>query len=171
MDELHELGSVGVPRAGADLFFMPDTGLVHGSLVEFGHGRRGRARHILHARHIAVLGLFMGSALTSSSRPTVVAHACYRVRLGEEGLDPLGEASDWSRMTPLRIPSPAPDSPEYTCQGSRESSFSGDEGCPPCELGGGDALHVSARGVIPGTLEEGVTSHGLGELLPIPLSG
>ncbi|GAB2268539.1 hypothetical protein Dimus_003494 [Dionaea muscipula] len=69
-------------------------------------------------------------------------------------------------MTPLRIPSPAPDSPEYTCQGSRESSFSGDEGCPPCELGGGDVLHVSSRGVIPGTLEEGVTSHGLGGAPP-----
>ncbi|GAB2292993.1 hypothetical protein Dimus_027216 [Dionaea muscipula] len=64
-------------------------------------------------------------------------------------------------MAPLRIPSPAPDSPEYTCQGSEESSFSGDESCPPCELGEGDALCVSGRGVIPYALEEGATSRGL----------
>ncbi|GAB2276599.1 hypothetical protein Dimus_011316 [Dionaea muscipula] len=41
-------------------------------------------------------------------------------------------------MTSLRIPSPAPDSPEYSCQGSEASSFSGDESCPPCELGSPD---------------------------------
>ncbi|GAB2269039.1 hypothetical protein Dimus_003968 [Dionaea muscipula] len=52
-------------------------------------------------------------------------------------------------MTPLRIPSLAPDSHEYTCQGSKESSFSSDESCPPCELGEGDALHVSGRGGAP----------------------
>ncbi|GAB2273325.1 hypothetical protein Dimus_008124 [Dionaea muscipula] len=74
-------------------------------------------------------------------------------------------------MTPLRIPSPAPDSPEYSCQGSGESSFSSDEGCPSRELGGGDALHVSSRGVIPCILEEGVTSHGLrGAPPPFPLA-
>ncbi|GAB2272959.1 hypothetical protein Dimus_007774 [Dionaea muscipula] len=72
-------------------------------------------------------------------------------------------------MTPLRIPSPAPDSPDYTCQGSEESSFSSDESCPPCELGEGDALHVSGRGVIPYALEEGVTSCGSkGAPLPYP---
>ncbi|GAB2268640.1 hypothetical protein Dimus_003593 [Dionaea muscipula] len=43
----------------------------------------------------------------------------------------------------------------------RESSFCSDEGCPPCELGGGDALHVSSGGVIPYALEEGATSRGL----------
>ncbi|GAB2278249.1 hypothetical protein Dimus_012940 [Dionaea muscipula] len=64
-------------------------------------------------------------------------------------------------MTPLRIPSPALDSPEHSCQGSEESSFSSDEGCPSCELDVGDTLHVSGRGVIPCALEEGVTSHGL----------
>ncbi|GAB2296452.1 hypothetical protein Dimus_030569 [Dionaea muscipula] len=48
-------------------------------------------------------------------------------------------------MNPLRIPSPAPDSPEYSCRGFEESSFSGDESCPPCELDEGDALCVSAR--------------------------
>ncbi|GAB2266010.1 hypothetical protein Dimus_001040 [Dionaea muscipula] len=32
-------------------------------------------------------------------------------------------------MTPLKISSPAPDSPEYTCQGSEESSFL--RGAPP----------------------------------------
>ncbi|GAB2295425.1 hypothetical protein Dimus_029593 [Dionaea muscipula] len=69
-------------------------------------------------------------------------------------------------MTPLRIPSPAPDSPEYSRQGSEESSFSSDEGCSPCELGEGDTLHVSGKGVIPYALEEGVTSHGLGGAPP-----
>ncbi|GAB2283084.1 hypothetical protein Dimus_017616 [Dionaea muscipula] len=64
-------------------------------------------------------------------------------------------------MTPLRIPSPAPDSPEYSCQGSEESSFSGDESCPPYELGEGDALCVSGRGVDPYASEEGTTSRGL----------
>ncbi|GAB2273487.1 hypothetical protein Dimus_008279 [Dionaea muscipula] len=64
-------------------------------------------------------------------------------------------------MTPLRIPSPAPDSPEYSCQGSEESSFSGDESCPPCGLGEGDALCVSGRGVNPYASEEGATSRGL----------
>ncbi|GAB2294980.1 hypothetical protein Dimus_029170 [Dionaea muscipula] len=64
-------------------------------------------------------------------------------------------------MTPLRIPSPAPDSLEYSCQGSEESSFSGDESCPPCELGEGDVLSVSGRGVIPYALGEGATSRGL----------
>ncbi|GAB2266356.1 hypothetical protein Dimus_001365 [Dionaea muscipula] len=63
-------------------------------------------------------------------------------------------------MTPLRIPSPAPDSPEYTCQGSKESSFSSDESYPLYELGEGDALCMSGRGVIPYALEERVTSRG-----------
>ncbi|GAB2276109.1 hypothetical protein Dimus_010850 [Dionaea muscipula] len=69
-------------------------------------------------------------------------------------------------MTPLRIPSPAPDSPEYSRQGSEESSFSSDEGCPPCKLGKGDTLHVLGKGFIPYALEEGVTSHGLGGAPP-----
>ncbi|GAB2271354.1 hypothetical protein Dimus_006195 [Dionaea muscipula] len=69
-------------------------------------------------------------------------------------------------MTPLRIPSPAPNSPEYSRQGSEESSFFGDESCPPCELGEGDALYVSGRGIIPYALEEDVASHGLGGALP-----
>ncbi|GAB2288170.1 hypothetical protein Dimus_022512 [Dionaea muscipula] len=64
-------------------------------------------------------------------------------------------------MTPLRIPSPSPDSPEYSCQGSEESSFSGDESFPPRELGEDDALCVSGRGVNPYALEEGATSRGL----------
>ncbi|GAB2295350.1 hypothetical protein Dimus_029522 [Dionaea muscipula] len=63
-------------------------------------------------------------------------------------------------MTPLRIPSPALDFPEYTCQGSEESSFSSDESCPPCELGEGDAFCVSSRGVIPYALVEGDTARG-----------
>ncbi|GAB2295478.1 hypothetical protein Dimus_029644 [Dionaea muscipula] len=70
-------------------------------------------------------------------------------------------------MTPLRIPSPAPDSPEYSCQGSEESSFSSDEGCPTCKLGEGDTLHVSGRGVVPCALEKGVTSHGLVGVPPL----
>ncbi|GAB2269355.1 hypothetical protein Dimus_004275 [Dionaea muscipula] len=61
-------------------------------------------------------------------------------------------------MTPLRIPSPAPDSPEY---GSEESTSSGDESSPPRELGEGDALCASGRGVNPYASEEGATSHGL----------
>ncbi|GAB2275667.1 hypothetical protein Dimus_010423 [Dionaea muscipula] len=65
-------------------------------------------------------------------------------------------------MTPLRIPSLAPDSPKYTCRGSEESSFSSDESCLPCELGEGDALRVSGRGVIPHALEGDVTSRGSG---------
>ncbi|GAB2275777.1 hypothetical protein Dimus_010528 [Dionaea muscipula] len=69
-------------------------------------------------------------------------------------------------MTPLRIPSPAPDSPEYTCQGFEGSSFSSDESRPPCELGESDALRVSGRGVIPYALEEGVTSRGSGGAPP-----
>ncbi|GAB2299040.1 hypothetical protein Dimus_033114 [Dionaea muscipula] len=64
-------------------------------------------------------------------------------------------------MTPLRIPSPTPDSPENSCQGSEESSFSGDESCPSCRLGEGDALCVSGRGVNPYASEEGATSRGL----------
>ncbi|GAB2276010.1 hypothetical protein Dimus_010752 [Dionaea muscipula] len=64
-------------------------------------------------------------------------------------------------MTPLRIPSPAPDSPEYSCRGSEESSFSGDESCPPRKLGEGDALCVSGRGANPYASEEGATSRGL----------
>ncbi|GAB2286511.1 hypothetical protein Dimus_020910 [Dionaea muscipula] len=64
-------------------------------------------------------------------------------------------------MTPLRIPSPAPDSPEYSCQGSEESSFSGDESCPAREFGEDNALCVSGRGVNPYTSEYGATSHGL----------
>ncbi|GAB2278146.1 hypothetical protein Dimus_012842 [Dionaea muscipula] len=64
-------------------------------------------------------------------------------------------------MTPLRIPSPAPDSPEYSCQDSEESSFSGNESCPPRELGESDALCVSGRRVNPYALEEGATSRGL----------
>ncbi|GAB2268260.1 hypothetical protein Dimus_003236 [Dionaea muscipula] len=64
-------------------------------------------------------------------------------------------------MTPLRIPSPAPDSPEYSSQGSEESSFSGDESCPAREFGEDNALCVSGRGVNPYTSEEGVTSRGL----------
>ncbi|GAB2292968.1 hypothetical protein Dimus_027192 [Dionaea muscipula] len=64
-------------------------------------------------------------------------------------------------MTPLRIPSPAPDLPEYSCQGSEESSLSGDESFPPRELGEGDALCMSGRGVIPYASEEGATSRGL----------
>ncbi|GAB2270639.1 hypothetical protein Dimus_005518 [Dionaea muscipula] len=67
-------------------------------------------------------------------------------------------------MTPLRIPSPASDSPEFSCQGSEESSFSGDESCPPCELGEGDALCMSSKGVIPYALEEGANSRGRPEL-------
>ncbi|GAB2287677.1 hypothetical protein Dimus_022044 [Dionaea muscipula] len=70
-------------------------------------------------------------------------------------------------MTPLRIPSPAPDSPEYSRQGSEGSSFSGDESCPPCELGEGDALCVTGRGVNPYASEEGATSR---ELLGVPPS-
>ncbi|GAB2273444.1 hypothetical protein Dimus_008237 [Dionaea muscipula] len=64
-------------------------------------------------------------------------------------------------MTHLRIPSLAPDSPEYSCQGSEESSFLGDESGPPCEIGEGDALCVSGRGVNPYASEEGATSRGL----------
>ncbi|GAB2278609.1 hypothetical protein Dimus_013288 [Dionaea muscipula] len=64
-------------------------------------------------------------------------------------------------MMPLRIPSPALDSPEYLCQGSEESSFSSDESRPPCELGEGDALCVSGRRVNPYASEEGATSRGL----------
>ncbi|GAB2292177.1 hypothetical protein Dimus_026428 [Dionaea muscipula] len=64
-------------------------------------------------------------------------------------------------MTPLRIPSPAPDSPENSCQGSEEFFFSGDESCPPCGLGEGDALCVLGRGVNPYASEEGATSRGL----------
>ncbi|GAB2283772.1 hypothetical protein Dimus_018264 [Dionaea muscipula] len=55
---------------------------------------------------------------------------------------------------------------EFIGRGSGESSFSSEEGCPSCELGRGDALHVSSRGFIPGTLEEGVTSHGFGGASP-----
>ncbi|GAB2268498.1 hypothetical protein Dimus_003455 [Dionaea muscipula] len=74
-------------------------------------------------------------------------------------------------MTSLRIPSPAPDSPEYSCQGFEEFSFSSDESCPPCELGEGDALCVSSRGVIPYASEEGATSRGLvGVPPPYPLA-
>ncbi|GAB2278753.1 hypothetical protein Dimus_013428 [Dionaea muscipula] len=69
-------------------------------------------------------------------------------------------------MTPLRIPSPAPDSPENICHGSEESSSSGDESCPPCKLGEGNALHVSDGGVTPCVLEEGVPSRGLGGIPP-----
>ncbi|GAB2289980.1 hypothetical protein Dimus_024277 [Dionaea muscipula] len=64
-------------------------------------------------------------------------------------------------MTPLRIPSPAPDSPEYSCQGFEESSFSGDESCPAHESGEDNALCVSGRGVNPYASEEGATSRGL----------
>ncbi|GAB2271100.1 hypothetical protein Dimus_005948 [Dionaea muscipula] len=63
-------------------------------------------------------------------------------------------------ITPLRIPSPAPDSPEYSCQGSEESSFSGDESYLPRELGEGDSLCMSGRGVISYASEEGATSRG-----------
>ncbi|GAB2292402.1 hypothetical protein Dimus_026643, partial [Dionaea muscipula] len=64
-------------------------------------------------------------------------------------------------MTPLRIPSPAPDSPEYSSRGSEESSFSGDESCPAREFGEDNALRVSGKGVDPYTSEEGATSRGL----------
>ncbi|GAB2294220.1 hypothetical protein Dimus_028438 [Dionaea muscipula] len=64
-------------------------------------------------------------------------------------------------MTPLRIPSPTPNSPEYSCQGSEESSFSGDESCPAREFGEDNALCVSGRGVNPYASEEGATSRGL----------
>ncbi|GAB2298040.1 hypothetical protein Dimus_032118 [Dionaea muscipula] len=37
----------------------------------------------------------------------------------------------------------------------------GNESCPPCELGEGDALRVSGKGVIPCASEEGATSRGL----------
>ncbi|GAB2275595.1 hypothetical protein Dimus_010355 [Dionaea muscipula] len=70
-------------------------------------------------------------------------------------------------MTPHRIPSPAPDSPEYSCQGSEESSFSGDESCPAREFGEDDALCVSGRGVNSYASEEGATSRGL---VGVPLS-
>ncbi|GAB2272805.1 hypothetical protein Dimus_007625 [Dionaea muscipula] len=49
-------------------------------------------------------------------------------------------------MTPLRIPSPTPNSPEYSRQSSEGSSFSGDKSCPPCGLGEGDVLGVSVGG-------------------------
>ncbi|GAB2283413.1 hypothetical protein Dimus_017928 [Dionaea muscipula] len=45
--------------------------------------------------------------------------------------------------SPLRMPSPAPDSPEYSCQGSEESSFSGDKSCPAREFAEDNALCVS----------------------------
>ncbi|GAB2290241.1 hypothetical protein Dimus_024522 [Dionaea muscipula] len=52
-------------------------------------------------------------------------------------------------MTPLRIPSPASDSPDYSIRGSEEASSFGDESCPPCELGKGNILHVSDGGIAP----------------------
>ncbi|GAB2278661.1 hypothetical protein Dimus_013337 [Dionaea muscipula] len=51
-------------------------------------------------------------------------------------------------MTPLRIPSPAPDSPEYSSQGSEESSFSGDESCPAREFGEDNALCVAENRLV-----------------------
>ncbi|GAB2272782.1 hypothetical protein Dimus_007601 [Dionaea muscipula] len=69
-------------------------------------------------------------------------------------------------MTPLRISSPAPDSPEYSSQGSEESSFSGDESCPAREFGEDNALCVSAaslEGRSPKKLRIKLKSRSLGE--------
>ncbi|GAB2286282.1 hypothetical protein Dimus_020699 [Dionaea muscipula] len=50
--------------------------------------------------------------------------------------------------------------------GSEESSLSGNESYPPRELGEGDALCMSGRGVIPDASEEGATSRRLVGVTP-----
>ncbi|GAB2290176.1 hypothetical protein Dimus_024458 [Dionaea muscipula] len=48
----------------------------------------------------------------------------------------------------------------------RNLPSSGDESCPPCELGEGNSLHVSDGEVTPYALKEGVASRGLGGVPP-----
>ncbi|GAB2286581.1 hypothetical protein Dimus_020978 [Dionaea muscipula] len=108
-----------------------------------------------HSWHIAELSSYPDSVFMDSDHgpSLVVAHQGveHGVNRKREGL--LLTSSCCARpcihMTPLRILSPAPDSPEYSSRGSEEASSSSDESCPPCELGEGNILRISDGGIAP----------------------